>query len=116
MLKTTKEIIEEKKVGESVEFKALKWAEDARKNDLDALIESFSRNGFMPEHPIMVSKKPDNLHLVLCGDRRTKALQRIKETAPITFDRILPDGNIPAIVLENLTADEETLLRSGFHD
>src|SRR5690606_37590083 len=63
------------------------------------------------KYPIVVSKKGSE-YLVLCGNRRTEALKRIQSAEPEIFKIILPDGKVPALVLDNLTEDEEIIIRN----
>lgn len=75
------------------------------------MVASLLRHGFKANHPLVLSRKADGRALVLCGNRRTKALQWIAENQPTDFARILPDGEIPAVIYDNLTAEQEALLR-----
>ena len=74
------------------------------------MVESFRRNGFKDNHPLVVSTH-DARYLVLCGNRRTEALQWLCDNDPAAFTRVLPDNKVSCIVHKNLTEEEEVLLR-----
>lgn len=75
------------------------------------MVASLRRNGFKPNHPIVVSEKADGRLLVLCGNRRTKGLQWLEQNDPAEYSRIVPDGKVPCIVHTGLTVEEEILIR-----
>lgn len=98
-----------------VPFNKLIWADNVRSTrtlGLDSMVRSIKQKGFLSKYPIVVSKKHDGKMLVLCGNRRTGALQVIHDAEPGIFKATLPDGNIPALVFENLTETDEILLRN----
>lgn len=112
-----KEIRENKLVDEaaSIPFSYLTWGDNVRSTEtlqLEGMIHSFKQRGYITEHRVVLSKKSANKYLVLCGNRRTEALKKLKETEPEEFKEILPDGKIPAVVYEDLTEDEEILIRN----
>ncbi len=78
---------------------------------IPAMVESLIRNGFKPNHPLVVSIKADGRALVLCGNRRTMALEFLAANNPAEFSRILPDGMVPVVAYYNLTAEQEAILR-----
>lgn len=75
------------------------------------MVESIRRNGFKDNHPLVLSAKLDGRNLVLCGNRRTEALQWLVENDPQAYDKALPNGKLPCRVYHNLTEEEEVLLR-----
>lgn len=85
--------------------------EENVKAKLPQMISSIRRNGFKRNHPLVVSKKTDGRYLVLCGNRRTEGLEVILASNKEEFDKICPDGKVPAIVYENLTPDQEIVMR-----
>ncbi len=82
---------------------------------IPAMVESYRRNGFKVNHPLVVSeKKPvDGLtvYLVLCGNRRGIGLLWLRDNDKGAYGLALPTGKVPAIVHKGLTKEEETLLR-----
>lgn len=78
---------------------------------LEAMIKSLTDKGFKKNHPIVVSQKPDGKFLVLCGNRRTEALEVIQGRDQALFERTLPGGLIPAVVHTNLDEGTEILIR-----
>lgn len=83
----------------------------AATEQIPLMVASLLRNGFKPNHPLVISRKADGRALVLCGNRRTIALEYLAANNPAEFARILPDGMIPAVIYDNLTAEQEALLR-----
>lgn len=75
------------------------------------MVESIKANGFKTNHPLVVSQRDDGRQIVLCGNRRTKAVFWIRDNAPEDFARIFPKGKIPAVVHKGLNAEQETLIR-----
>lgn len=78
---------------------------------IPAMVESYRRNGFKVNHPLVVSEKADGKHLVLCGNRRGLGLQWLQDNDKEGYHAALPTGKVPAIVHKGLTEEEETLLR-----
>lgn len=78
---------------------------------LEDMVRSLTMKGFKKNHPIVVSQKPDGKYLVLCGNRRTEALEIIQGRDTELFSRVLPDGMIPAIVHTDLDEETEILIR-----
>lgn len=78
---------------------------------LDKMVLSLKNRGYDPKYPIVVSKKSNTRYLVLCGHRRVESLTLIKKNEPAVFKVVLPDGVVPALVLEGLTPEEEMLIR-----
>lgn len=78
---------------------------------IPSMVASIKRHGFKQNHPIVVSAKADGRFLVLCGNRRTKAVLFLRDNEPETFARLFPKGLIPAIIHDKLTDVEEVLLR-----
>lgn len=113
-----REILDEKLVSETPEkipFADLVWEDNVRTSktlQLPHMIYSLKTRGYNPKYPIVVSKKSAKKFLVLCGNRRTEALKAIKESEPEIYKIILPDGKLPALVLENMTEDEEAIIRN----
>lgn len=79
--------------------------------DTPLMVQSIERQGFLPNHPIVVSKQSDGRLLVLCGNRRFTAVQWLQENKPDAFSAIFPKGTIPAVVHSGLTPAQEALLR-----
>jgi len=80
------------------------------------MVASLRRNGFKPNHPVVLSQRDNDADgkprfLVLCGNRRTKALLWLQENDADEYNRIVPTGKIPAIIHKGLTEEEEILLR-----
>lgn len=78
---------------------------------LPAMILSIKRHGFKPNHPLVVSRKPDGRDLVLCGNRRTEGIETIAANEPDLFAKLFPSGCIPCVVYNDLTEEQEALLR-----
>lgn len=78
---------------------------------IPGMVASLKRHGFKPNHPLVVSAKPDNRFLVLCGNRRMEAIETIAATEPDTFVRLFPTGDVPCIVFSGLTEADEANLR-----
>ena len=96
-----------------VPFSALEWHDNVRADScmmLDPMVASLKDRKYVDKYPITVSKKGKK-YTVLCGNRRTLALKRIKENEPQVFKAILPGGKVPALVLEGLTPREEAIIR-----
>lgn len=83
---------------------------------LPIMLRSLRLNGFKDNHPLVVSEKPDGRFLVLCGNRRTKGLQMIKDEDSAEFARVLPGGKILCHVHKGLTREEEIDLRIDHSD
>lgn len=104
-----------------VDFGSLAWNNNVRTAStlaLPQMIRSMLSRGYDPAYPISVSIQEDGSYLVLRGNRRTLALGAIRDEDQAAFDRILVNGQLPAIVYEKLTEAEEILLRndhSAFH-
>ncbi len=76
--------------------------------DVDGMIASYRHNGcFIQSYPVTVSKRADGTLMVLKGNRRVKAAQKLAQDDPAEFKRIFPDGKVPAVVLTGLTLAEE---------
>lgn len=75
------------------------------------MVASILRNGFKQNHPLVLSRKADGRALVLCGNRRTMALEFIAQNHPDKLAEILPNGMVPAVVYDNLTQEQEALIR-----
>lgn len=78
-----------------------------------AMVESLRRSGFKPNHPLVVSAKPDGRLLVLVGNRRTLGLFWLRDNAPKEYKGVIGPlgGKVPAVVHQGLTVEEEVLLR-----
>ena len=101
-------------IAKNLDFAKLYRADNVRTDGcklIPQMVESLRRSGFKENHPIVVSTKPDDSFLVLCGNRRTEALQWLRDNDPTAFNRILVSGKVPCIIHKNLTAEEEVLLR-----
>ena len=97
-----------------VDFTALYRSDNVRgKRDeqLPQIVASLRKNGFKPNHPLVVSKKVDGRFLVLCGNRRMMGLESISAEFAGEFGRVLPRGKVPCIVHEGLTVEEEIIIR-----
>lgn len=75
------------------------------------MVASLRESGFKPNHPIVVSAKENGRNLVLCGNRRTKAVLWLRDNEPETFARIFPKGTLPAVIHKGLSVTQETLIR-----
>ncbi|KKL05749.1 hypothetical protein LCGC14_2602940, partial [marine sediment metagenome] len=83
---------------------------------IPAMVESYRRNGFKVNHPLVVSEKQSKevgviTYLVLCGNRRGIGLQWLRDNDKAAYALALPTCKVPAIVHKGLTEEEETLLR-----
>ncbi|KKK96929.1 hypothetical protein LCGC14_2657830, partial [marine sediment metagenome] len=78
---------------------------------IPAMVESYRRNGFKANHPLVVSEKPEGKQLVLCGNRRGLGLQWLQANDKEAYRLALPSGKVPCLVHKSLTEEEETLLR-----
>ena len=99
---------------EYVDFADLFRADNVRTpitEQIPRMVESLLRNGFKPNHPLVLSAKHDGRFLVLCGNRRTMGLEFLAENDPASFAKILPNGQVPAVVHHNLTQEQEAILR-----
>ncbi len=79
---------------------------------LPQMVRSLRSRNFDPAYPISVSLKDDGRHLVLRGNRRTEGLEIIEKDFADDFFSILPNGEIAALVYENLSDREEGILRN----
>lgn len=79
--------------------------------DVGPLVESFCRNGYDENYPLVVSLQDDGRYLVVCGHRRFNALLWLRDLDPLAFDRVLLGGKVPCVVYTNLTEKEETDFR-----
>jgi hypothetical protein len=98
-----------------VEVSALFRSDNVRgSNDikLPLIVASLRKNGFKPNHPLVVSKKADGRFLVLCGNRRLMGLEFIRTNHAEDYDRIVKGGKVPCIVHEGLTDCEEIIIRN----
>ena len=98
-----------------VEVSALFRSDNVRgSNDikLPLIVASLRKNGFKPNHPLVVSKKADGRFLVLCGNRRVMGLEFIRTNHAEDYDRIVKGGKVPCIVHEGLTDCEEIIIRN----
>lgn len=75
------------------------------------MIGSIRRHGYKPNHPLVVSAKPDGTFLVLCGNRRMEAIETILANEPELFAKLFPTGHVPCIVYTNLTEEQEAIIR-----
>lgn len=84
---------------------------------LEEMLVSLRKRGYRPEYPITVSLKGKPIDgaghdaLVLKGNRRIIALEWLYANERETFDKIVPDGFVPAIIYTGLTEREEALIR-----
>ena len=83
--------------------------------NLPKMVQSLKDRGFKPNHPLVVSEKNDRFQ-VLCGNRRTEALEIIRKEDSKIFDAILPGCQIPCIVHRGLTEQQEIVLRIDHSD
>jgi len=85
--------------------------------NLAAMLVSMRRHGYRPESPITVSlkAKPTDSKgrdaLVVKGNRRAIALEWFYDNERDTFDKLVPNGFVPAIVYTDLSEKDEALLR-----
>ncbi len=79
---------------------------------LPQMVRSLRSRCYDPAYPVTLSRKKDGSHLVLRGNRRTEGIEIIARDFPDDFARILKDGQIPALVYENLSDRQECLLRN----
>lgn len=75
------------------------------------MVASIKLNGFKVNHPLVVSLKADGRGLVLCGNRRTEAVEHLRDNDPDAFKAALPGGKIPCVIYTGLTEEEEIVLR-----
>lgn len=75
------------------------------------MIGSIKRHGYKPNHPLVVSAKPDGTFLVLCGNRRMEAIETIFANEPELFAKLFPTGEVPCIVYTGLTEEQEAIIR-----
>lgn len=75
------------------------------------MVASLRRNGFKANHPLVLSVQANGDMLVLCGNRRGLGLTWLRENDSAVLATILPGGKVPAVVYENLTEQEEVILR-----
>lgn len=75
------------------------------------MVESIKRQGFRDDAPIVVHDEGDAGFLVLCGNRRVRAIEWLQEHEPETFAAIFPKGTVPAIIHAGLTEEQKILLR-----
>lgn len=98
-----------------VEVDRLIFADNVRSPEcmqVPAMVESFRRAGsFKPNHPLVLSEKPDGSYLVLNGNRRGTGLIWLRDKDREAYQQILPTGKVPAIVHKGLTVEEEANLR-----
>lgn len=78
---------------------------------IPAMVASLRRHGFRANHPIVVNVRADGTIPVLQGNRRVRGLLWLRDNEPETLRTVLPAGKVPAIVHENLTREDETLIR-----
>lgn len=98
-----------------VDITALYRSDNVRgSNDvqLPLIVSSLRKNGFKPNHPLVVSKKADGRFLVLCGNRRVMGLEFIRDNHAEDYDRVVKGGRVPCIVHEGLTDGEEIIIRN----
>jgi hypothetical protein len=97
-----------------IDFDTLYLSDNVRTENCERIpdmVASLRRNGFKSNHPLVVSAKDNGRHLVLCGNRRTKGLQTLREQSAEDFKAALPTGKVACVVHKGLTEDEEILLR-----
>lgn len=109
----------------TVNFDHLTWGDNVRTTrtlQLEKMMHSLKERGYNPKYPIVVSRKPipgkggKFSYLVLCGNRRTESLKAIKAAEPAIYKIILPTNEVPALVFDNLTPEEEIILRNDHSD
>ncbi len=102
-------------VARMIPVDSLVFADNVRSPECTAIpqmVESYRRNGYKVNHPLVVSEKTDGTYLVLCGNRRGMALHWLRDNDNGAYRAACPaDCKIPAIVHKGLTQEEETLLR-----
>lgn len=75
------------------------------------MVASLRIHGYLPNHPVLVSEKPDGKFLVLAGNRRASGVIWLKENDPETYRVAVNSGKVPAVVHKGLTPEEEVDLR-----
>lgn len=89
--------------------------------DLEPLVESLRLHGFRRNEPIMVVERenpdnPEQRFLVVRGNRRTLAAERIRDDYSDDFGIIFPKGCVPCIAYSGCTDREVAMLRMDFDD
>lgn len=79
---------------------------------LPGMIASIKRHGFKSNHPLVVSAKPDGRFLVLCGNRRSEAIECIFATDRDSAIKLFPEGTVPCDVRRGLTMEQEIIIRN----
>ena len=79
--------------------------------NIPQIVESYRRQGYKVNHPLVVSEKSDGRLLVLNGNRRTLGLFWLRDNVPDDYKSVVASGKVPAIVHRGLTQEEEVLLR-----
>lgn len=74
------------------------------------VFDSIKRQGWKPNHPLVVVTK-ENGNKVLVGNCRSRAVLRLRDEKPDKFAEFFPDGKISALVHTNLTDGEEVEIR-----
>lgn len=87
--------------------------------DLDPLVESIRLHGFRQNEAIMVVERenpenPDQRFLVVRGNRRTLAVERIRDDFPDDFGILFPQGKVPCISYAGCSDRDVALLRMDF--
>ena len=77
-----KEFVTMANVARMIPVDSLIFADNVRSPECTAIpqmVESYRRNGFKVNHPLVVSEKLDGNFLVLCGNRRGIALHWLRD-------------------------------------
>lgn len=74
------------------------------------MVESIKRWGYKSNHPLVVHEDSDGRYKVLCGNRRTAALEFLAENEPETLAKMV-GTKVPAMVYSGLTLEEQIELR-----
>lgn len=82
-------------------------------HDVDQIVQSYRRHGYLLNEPIVVVKTDKGL-LVVRGNRRFLAIGELETNFPEDYKVIFADGKVPAIVHNVKTDQEIALLRIDF--
>lgn len=115
ILRVERKLKEDKLIGnEDVSITKMVWHDNVRPEEdlyLDQMIASYKNKGFDRKYPIEVYKDGAKYH-VLCGNRRTLAAMRLKESEPDVFKELFPGGKLPCIVYDKLDVREAAIFRN----
>jgi len=78
---------------------------------IDKMIASYQTRGFEQNSTVMVEERDNGEYLVIQGNRRSISALTLQEQDREAFDRIFPDGKIPAFIAKGLSDQDRILLR-----